>query len=436
VAVAAGLYHTVFLKSDGSLWGMGGDGSSELTNRGSVVVYVPTQIVSNGVANVVAGTYHTLFIKSDGSLWGIGRANSGQLGDGFHSDYSPSPEQIVPLARPILAAPVFATSNPGNAVTNIAAGSYYSMFVKSDGSLWAMGDNSGGQMGDGSLGMAMNPEQIATGVVGVSANHSQATPPPSPIRHTLFFKTNGSLWAMGHNSFGQLGDGSFASTNRPEQIVSNSVVAVAAGTAHSLFLKSNGSLWAMGYNLYGQLGDGTATIRFIPVQVVSSGVVAIAAGAYHSLFLKSDGSLWTMGWNGTGRLGDATLNSTNRPKQILSSGVVAISAGFSHSLFLKSDGTFWGMGDNSTAELGNGSNGSLSPMQLTGGAGSLSVRGTCLAGGNYFLLASTNLAQPLSQWSRILTNSISLRGTNNFSAIVTNAANSSADRQFFILQAQ
>jgi hypothetical protein len=94
------------------------------------------------------------------------------------------------------------------------------------------------------------------------------------------------------------------------------------------------------------------------------------------------------------------------------------------------------MGDNGSAELGGGSSGSLSPRQLTGGAGSLSVRGTCLAGGNYFLLASTNLAQPLSQWSRLLTNSISLRGTNNFSAIVTNAANSGADRQFFILQAQ
>ena len=94
------------------------------------------------------------------------------------------------------------------------------------------------------------------------------------------------------------------------------------------------------------------------------------------------------------------------------------------------------MGDNSSAELGSGTGSSTVPRQLTGGAGSLSLQATCLAGGTYFLLASTNVALPLSQWTRILTNSVSLRGTNNFSAIQTNVGNSGAGRQFFILQAQ
>ena len=62
-------------------------------------------------------------------------------------------------------------------------------------------------------------------------------------------------WA--YNDDGQLGDGTYNNTNRPEQIVASNVTAIAAGGYHSLFLKSDGSLWAMGDNQYGQLGDGT-----------------------------------------------------------------------------------------------------------------------------------------------------------------------------------
>ena len=137
--------------------------------------------------------------------------------------------------------------------------------------------------------------------------------------YSLFLKSDGSLWAMGDNGYGQLGDGTYNNTNRPEQIVASNVTAIAAGNFHSLFLKSDGSLWAMGNNADGQLGDGTTTTDSTnhPEQIVASDVTAIAAGGYHSLFLKSDGSLWAMGDNDDGELGDGTNgNDTNRPEQI------------------------------------------------------------------------------------------------------------------------
>ena len=81
--------------------------------------------------------------------------------------------------------------------------------------------------------------------------------------HSLLLKTDGSLWGMGRNIEGQLGDGSYATyptppngVDVPEMIVASNVVAIAAGQYHSLFLKSDGSLWAMGQNTQGQLGDG------------------------------------------------------------------------------------------------------------------------------------------------------------------------------------
>src|SRR5262249_35898403 len=149
----------------------------------------------------------------------------------------------------------------------------------------------------------------------------------------------------GDNRYGELGDGTFNTTNRPEMIVASNVTAVAAGTLFSLFLKSDGSLWGMGADGYGGLGGGCFGIPNsginVPEQVVASNVTTIAAGYFHSLFLKNDGSLWAMGYNAYGQLGDGTYNNTDLPEQIVASNVTAIVAGYGHSLFLKSDGSLW-----------------------------------------------------------------------------------------------
>jgi hypothetical protein len=86
--------------------------------------------------------------------------------------------------------------------------------------------------------------------------------------YSLFVKSDGSLWGMGWNQCGQLGIGSTNDQHLPVMIVPNNVVSVAAGYNHSLFIKSDGTLWAMGENGAGPLGDGTYTNRLSPVQVV------------------------------------------------------------------------------------------------------------------------------------------------------------------------
>jgi hypothetical protein len=297
-AIAAGGYHTLFLKSDGSLWGMGYNSDGQLgdgtTDGGNYYTNRPEQIVVSGVTAIAAGYLHSLFLKSDSSLWGMGFNYDGELGDGTY-DQASIPERIV------------ATN-----VTAIAAGEWHSLFLKSDGSLWAMGFNEYGQLGDGndSRDDVNIPERIvASGVTAIAAGD----------HHSLFLKSDGSLWAMGGNAFGELGDGTLNSggTNSPEQIVASGVTAIAGGTDHSLFIKSDGSLWGMGDNDSGQLGDGRVQWTNQPEKIVASGVTAVAAGWFHSLFLKSDGSLWAMGDNQYGELGDRTLNDTNRTEQIL-----------------------------------------------------------------------------------------------------------------------
>jgi len=118
-------------------------------------------------------------------------------------------------------------------VTKISAGWSHSLFVKGNGSLWAMGD--------GFYNNKLPEEIVASNVTAIAAGDS----------FSLFLKSDGSLWAMGDNGYGCLGDGTENNQLVPEQVVGGCVTAIAAGVNHSLFLKSDGSLWAMGYNWYG-----------------------------------------------------------------------------------------------------------------------------------------------------------------------------------------
>jgi hypothetical protein len=95
-------------------------------------------------------------------------------------------------------------------------------------------------------------------------------------RHSLILKSDGTVLARGFNDHGQLGDGTI--TPSPEQIQTpvqvsglSDVVAIAVGQTHSIALKSDGTVWAWGDNTYGQLGDGSTTPRNTPVQVVGPG---------------------------------------------------------------------------------------------------------------------------------------------------------------------
>jgi alpha-tubulin suppressor-like RCC1 family protein len=177
---------------------------------------------------------------------------------------------------------------------------------------------------------------------------------PSPANAV----TTGQAWAVGNNSYGQLGDGTTTTRSVPSTVLGLSgVKAIAAGSTHSLALRSDGTVWSWGDNWTGQLGDGTTTGRTTPVKVRGlSGVKAIAAGVVHSLALRSDGTVWAWGYNGMGQIGDGTVIMTRTtPVKVLGlSGVKAIAAGFYNGFALLADGTVRGWGDDGCGQLGDG----------------------------------------------------------------------------------
>ena len=400
--IATGSYHSLALKSDGTVWAWGrnnngqlGDGTSGNDSNKSYSVQVKGPGGTGNltdVAAIAAGVMHSLALKSDGTVWAWGYNNYGQLGDGTSGNGSNK-------SYPVQVKGPGGTGNLTDVVA-ITTGHYYSLALKSDGTVWTWGWNYGGQLGDGTSGLTANkssPVQVK-GPGGVG-NLTDVVAIATDYQHSLALKSDGTVWAWGWNQDGQLGDGTSgitANKSSPVQVkgpggVGNltDVAAIAAGGDHSLALKSDGTVWAWGDNNYGQLGDGTSGDtgdKLYPVQVRGpggagylTGVSAITAGVMHSLVLKSDGTVWAWGHNTYGQLGDGTsgfANNKSFPVQVKDSddatgyltGIIVIAAGYGHSLVLKSDGTVWTWGSNEFGQLGDGTSGSdsnkISPVQV------------------------------------------------------------------------
>ncbi|WP_309889945.1 RCC1 repeat-containing protein [Archangium sp.] len=372
--LGAGYNHSLAVLGNGTVWswGLQANDSGLTVNQPT-----PTQLVAPpGVRDLSGGQTFSLTMTEEGAFWSWGLNPNGQLGDNTLSarlqpvrvlfpspitslSFGPGPSHALALMangdvwtwglnatgqagigseQNQVATPTIVPSLAG--VSAVAAGSGFSLALKGDGTVWAWGVNSSGQLGNGVLfGTSTTPAQVPnlSGVTAIAAGHT----------HVLALKGDGTVWMWG-SSVG------FSATV-PTQVASlTQVVAIAAGQNFSVALKSDGTVWGWGENGSGQLADGTSVDRPAPVQVPGlSGITAIAPGTSHVLALKSDGSAWSWGSNFSGELGRAGLSTSATPLSGLT-GVVAVAAGGRNSLALKNDGTFWAWGSNTYGQLGDG----------------------------------------------------------------------------------
>ena len=276
VAVAAGYEHSLALCSDGTVAAWGSNWGGQLGNNSATDSSVPVAVnTTTGVSAlfgktvvaIAAGVYHSLALCSDGTLASWGYNTEGQLGNNGTTNSS------VPVAINTTAG---VSALFGKTVMAIAAGAYHNLALCSDGTVATWGFNHDGRLGNNSTTNSSVPVVINT-TSGVSALFGKTVGAiAAGFSHSLALCSDGTVAAWGYNDSGQLGNNSRTSCLVPVAVDTTSgisatfgktVVAIAAGSAHSLGLCLDGTVVAWGYNSYGQLGNYSTLASSVPVAV-------------------------------------------------------------------------------------------------------------------------------------------------------------------------
>ena len=296
------------IKDNGTLWTWGNNDYGQLGFGNTTHICSPAQVGSLTTwFNAGAGDYHIAAIKTDGTMWCWGRTNYGQGGRNNSTDVS-SPVQIGSLTDwKGVTADQLAAGYP----VRLGIGSYNVVTIKDDGTLWNWGWGGQAQGGWGDNNNRSSPVQI-----GSDTDWNSLTGAFS--YNTLATKTNGTLWAWGKNTYGQLGQGDTTDQNSPVQVGSLTTWKyVSAGYNFAHMVKTDGTLWFMGRNADGQGGTGNTTDYSSPVQIGSDTDWGPTIGGYeHMRVFKTDGTMWVSGKNNYGQLGQNNTTELSSPVQV------------------------------------------------------------------------------------------------------------------------
>ncbi len=342
LAIEGGVLHTCALTEGGGVKCWGNNGYAQLGNGTWNQSTTPIDVLglTHGMGAIAAGVWHTCALTEHGGVKCWGQNEDGQLGQGTTNSHT------VPADVPELTNNIHYIASGGNTDFGNYRNSHTCALTEGGGAkCW--GSNWYGQLGDGTTTHSAAPIDVSglsSGTLAITAGSS----------HTCALTGAGGVKCWGNNSSGQLGDGTTTARTTPIDVsgLSNGVRAVDAGEgayeSHTCALTESGGVKCWGANYFGQLGDATMIGRSTPVDVIglSSGVRAIATGGYHTCALTEAGGVKCWGQNHYGQLGDGTDSDRNTPGEVsgLNSGVRAIVAGDWHSCALTDSGEVqcWG----------------------------------------------------------------------------------------------
>ena len=314
-ALATEFFHTCALTQSGSVkcWGFNDDG--QLGDGTTTTSLIPVDVVglSQGVVAIATGYNHTCALTRIGGVQCWGSNFAGQLGNRSTADSS-TPVHVFGLGAGVVA---------------LAGGDFYTCALTSSGGIKCWGDNTYGQLGDGTDLERHAPravEGLTTGVAALAAGGG----------HTCAVTATGGAKCWGDNVNGRLGDGTTVDRHTPVDVVglTSGVASVSAGDISTCALTTAGGVKCWGDNVKGQLGDGTTTNRKTAVDVLglSAGISGLAVGGNHTCALTSGGALKCWGWNAYGQLGDGTRTTRLTPTDSkIFSGLVRARAKFTTS---------------------------------------------------------------------------------------------------------
>lgn len=339
--IAAGGQHTCALLIDGGMrcWGRNFNGQLGNGENGRHVLPVSVINLGSNVLSMVTASNHTCARLGNGDVkcWGLN--DSGQLGDGTRLNRNaPVSVQALPFGVRILTADGHHTC------------------VAATFAAYCWGSNSDGQLGDGTTQNRLTPVQV----LDLGANISAMV---IGDLHTCALLFNGGVRCWGDNTYGQLGDGSTQDRNRPVAVVGLGAPAtsISAGAKHSCARLNTGVVKCWGDNGFGQLGNGSQESSLTPITVKgfeNGGAAAVNASETHTCARLSNSSagagMQCWGNNAFGQLGDGTNTDSFVPVAVAGlSDVSGISVGRFHTCAMNG-GVFECWGNNQFGQLGDG----------------------------------------------------------------------------------
>mgnify|MGYP001004224740 CR=1 FL=1 len=334
IQLSVGTSHACAVVSDGTIrcWG---DNTFGQLGDGTTVDRLSPAIVPglNGIVQVGVGQDFTCALDQSQRVHCWGRNVNGQLGDGTTTD------RMVPMVISTMAS-----------AEQLAVGDDFACASRSNGSVSCWGSNAFGQLGDGTTTYRTTPVYVME-TAGFNYNASKVT---AGARHACGVSVMGAVSCWGDNTFGQLGDGTTVKKHNPVVVAQNQS-AVDAGAYHTCAIQLLQGVSCWGSNAHGQLGDGTTVGHTSPVAVVGlSSVTAVAAGFNHTCALLQNESVMCWGENVSGQLGDGTTFDRTAPVAVTGLATVrSLSAADSTcAVNLYGDAHCWG--SNTSGQLGDG----------------------------------------------------------------------------------
>ena len=326
---------------------------SALTVNETYQLDIPEGFVVSSTGTSYAGTAYTFSVTPpERKLWSIGEGSMGQMGNNNDSDVS-SPVQVPGTTWVDYN---FETSRNSHVMTR-----------KTDGTLWAWGNNSAGALGLGNDTNRSSPTQIP------GTTWAMAVPLKSSF--TIATKTDGTLWGWGNNEHnGALGQNSTTDENSPVQTPGTTwrttAGSISGGYRWATAIKTDGTLWSLGgQNSVGELGQNNRTAYSSAVQVGSgSDWNYVGGGDRNASAIKTDGTLWIWGRNDNGQIGVNNAGGwLSSPVQVPGTTWSKVSGAEQGFLAIKTDGTAWAWGTNNFGQLGlNDTTDRSSPTQIPG----------------------------------------------------------------------
>ncbi|MGZ3722217.1 MAG: RCC1 domain-containing protein, partial [Bdellovibrionales bacterium] len=286
---------------------------------------------------------------TSGNAYCWGSNNLGQIGINSGASTVVLPTQI---------AGVVGVGNLSGLVS-ISAGAYYACALSNLGHVYCWGDNSFGQLGNGTFINSSAPVEVAgVGGIGKLANIKAIA---AGDNHVCALTNGGNVYCWGENVNGQLGIGVFsASVTTPTAVIGSvGIGAISAGYQTSCALHAGGALECWGYNAEGEVGNGVAGASTNSSSVILAGVASVSNGGTHSCAVLS-GAVYCWGFNDHGQLGDNSTTQSATPVQVkgvggvgfLSSIASVTAGGDGNSCAVSLSGSIYCWGDNSTGSLG------------------------------------------------------------------------------------